>query len=79
LEKLHQEKIKTCVMIAPLLPKAESLVFKLKEKTEEVIIGKINHHYAEWVFKKYQLEKVNNVRSLISLLRKENVPHRVMF
>jgi len=79
LDKLHQEGIKTYVMIAPLLPKAESLVPKLKGKADYVIIDKMNYHYADWVYKKYQLEKIKNGDALIDLFRKENIPCQVVF
>jgi len=78
LEKLHQEGIKTYAMIAPLLPKAESLVLKLKGKVDYVIIDKMNYHYADWVFKKYQLEKINNGKVMAGLFKKENIPCQIV-
>jgi len=79
LDKLHQEGIKTFVMIAPLLPKAESLVPKLKGKVDYVIIDKMNYHYADWIYKKYQLRKINNGDVLANLFKKENIPCQVVF
>jgi len=79
LDKLHQEGIKTFAMIAPLLPKAESLVPKLKGKVDYVIIDKMNYHYADWVYKKYQLEKIQNGNELANLFKKENIPCQVVF
>ena len=79
LERLHQEGIKTYAMIAPLLPKAESLVTKLKGKVDYVIIDKMNYHYADWVYKKYQLEKIQNGNELANLFKKENIPCQVVF
>jgi len=79
LDKLHQEGIKTYAMIAPLLPKAESLVTKLKGKVDYVIIDKMNYHYADWVYKKYQLEKIQNGNELANLFKKENIPCQVVF
>lgn len=78
LEKLHQEGIKTYAMIAPLLPKAESLVTKLKGKVDYVIIDKMNYHYADWVYKKYQLEKIQNGNELANLFKEENIPCQVV-
>ena len=79
LDKLHQEGIKTFVMIAPLLPKAESLIPKLKGKVGYVIIDKMNYHYADWVYRKYQLEKAQNGNKLANLFKKENIPCQVIF
>jgi DNA repair photolyase len=79
LDKLHQEGIKTYAMIAPLLPKAESLVTKLKGKVDYVIIDKMNYHYADWVYKKYQWEKIQNGSELANLFKKENIPCQVVF
>lgn len=79
LDKLHQEGIKTYAMIAPLLPKAENLVPKLKGKVDYVIIDKMNYHYADWIYKKYQWEKIQNGNELANLFKKENIPCRVVF
>ena len=76
---MHREGIKTYVMIAPLLPKAESLAPKLKDKADYVIIDKMNYHYADWVYEKYQLEKIKNGDVLANLFRKENIPCQVLF
>ncbi len=79
LDKLHQAGIKTFVMIAPLLPKAESLVSKLKGKVDYVIIDKMNYHYADWVYKKYNLEKIQKGNELANLFKKENIPCQIIF
>jgi len=79
LDKLHQGGIKTFAMIAPLLPKAESLVPKLKGKVDYVIIDKMNYHYTDWVYKKYQLEKIQNGNELANLFKKENIPCQIVF
>jgi len=79
LDKLHQEGVKTYVMIAPILPKAESLASKLKGKVDYVIIDKMNYHYADWVYKKYQLKKIETADELASLFKKEDIPCRIVF
>ncbi len=56
LHKLHKEGIKTHVMIAPLLLGAENLVKELKGKVDYVIIDKMNYHYADWVYRKYNIQ-----------------------
>jgi len=79
LERLKEDGIKTCVMIAPLLPKAESLSSKLKGKVDYVIIDKDNYHYADWVYKKYQLEKMEKADKLKDLFEKENISCQILF
>ena len=79
LDKLHREGIKTFAMIAPLLPKAETLVSKLKGKVDYVIIDRMNYHYADWVYQKYQLKIIQNGDELTNLFRKANIPCQVVF
>jgi len=59
LEKLHFAGIKTYAMIAPILPKAEGLAEQLRGKVDYVLIDRMNYHYADWVYKKYNLEYAN--------------------
>lgn len=56
LDRLHQAGIKTYVMIAPILPGAEGLPGLLAGKLDEVILDRMNYHYADWVYRKYRLE-----------------------
>jgi DNA repair photolyase len=53
---LHSAWIRTFVMIAPLLPSAEGLVDLLKGKVDNVLIDRLNYHYADWVFKKHGMQ-----------------------
>ena len=57
LANLHKKGIKTYVMIAPILPGVENLPVKLEGKVDYVLIDKMNYHYADWVYRKYKLEK----------------------
>ncbi len=57
LDELHQAGIQTYVMIAPILPKAESLAEILADKVDYVRIDRMNYHYADWVYLKYGLEE----------------------
>ena len=57
LDALHQAGIQTYVMIAPILPKAESLATILNDKVDYVRIDRMNYHYADWVHRKYGLEE----------------------
>ena len=55
LSLLHSKGIRTFVMIAPVLPGAEGLVTLLRGKIDYVILDKLNYHYADWVYRKYNL------------------------
>jgi len=78
LYKLHQAGIKTYAMIAPLLPKAEGLASDLKGKVDYVIIDRMNYNYADWIYKKYKLEKIENEEALADLFREENISCEVV-
>ena len=56
LEELHLAGITTYAMIAPMLPKADELVAGLKGKVDYVLIDRMNYHYGDWVYRKYDLE-----------------------
>ena len=53
IESLHQNGIKTYVMIAPILPEAENLVEILSGKVDYIIIDRMNYHHADRIYKKY--------------------------
>ena len=57
LGELHAAGIRTFAMIAPILPKAEGLVDMLDGKVDHVLIDRMNYHYADWVYRRYQLER----------------------
>ncbi len=52
----HAERIRTYVMVAPLLPGADRLADLLKGKVDHALIDKYNYHYADWAYKKYGME-----------------------
>ena len=56
LDELHRVGIKTFVMIAPMLPDATDLPSLLAGKIDHVLIDRMNYHYADWVYRKYNLE-----------------------
>ena len=56
LEDLRLAGIRTYAMIAPMLPKAEELVAVLRAKVDYVLIDRMNYHYGDWVYRKYNLE-----------------------
>jgi len=55
LDELHRAGIRTYVMIAPMLPGAESLAEILVSKVDNVIVDRMNYHYADWLYRKYGL------------------------
>jgi DNA repair photolyase len=56
LERLHSVGVRTFAMIAPLLPKAEGLLMQLIGKVDYVLVDEMNYHYADWVYRKNELE-----------------------
>lgn len=56
LGELHRAGLKTYAMIAPILPEADHLVEMLIGKINYVILDRMNYRYADWVYKKYNLE-----------------------
>ncbi|MCL0048161.1 radical SAM protein [Dehalococcoidia bacterium] len=56
LEKLHLAGTRTYVMIAPMLPQAEELAASLRGKVDYILIDRMNYHYADWVYRKHNLE-----------------------
>ena len=56
LDELHQAGIRTYAMIAPILPKAETLAEMLLGKVDYVRLDRMNYHYGDWVYRKFGLE-----------------------
>jgi len=86
LEKLHSVGITTFAMIAPTLPKAEGLVVQLSGKVDYVIIDKMNYHYADWVYRRYNLEYAANSNfftrkklEIAGALKGEGIPYQLLF
>lgn len=78
LEVLAKEKITTYVMIAPTLPGAEELIPELKGKVNYIIIDKMNYHYADWVYKRYHLEKFQDTKKLCEKARELGIPCEIV-
>ena len=53
IDTIHQNRIKTYVMIAPILPEAENLVPVLAGKVDYIIIDRMKYHHADWIYAKY--------------------------
>ena len=56
LEELHLSGIRTYAMIAPMLPGVEKLAAGLSGKVDYVLVDRMNYHYGDWVYRKYNLE-----------------------
>lgn len=50
---LHQNGIRTYVMIAPILPEAENLVNLLAGKVDYIIIDRMNYFHADKIYERY--------------------------
>ncbi|MGB9698968.1 MAG: SPL family radical SAM protein [Thermodesulfobacteriota bacterium] len=86
LGELNSAGIKTYAMIAPLLPGAEELVSKIKGKVDYVYIDRMNYHYADWVYRKYNLKWARTDdffrqkgEELAELFKKEQIPVHLLF
>ena len=72
---LRDKGIRTYVMVAPMLPGADSLADMLKGKADYALIDRYNYHYADWAYKKYGLEWARNE----VILRKKGINLRDAF
>lgn len=86
LANLHSKWIRTFAMIAPILPGAEGLVRALKGKVENVLIDKLNYHYADSTYRKYGLQWAmkagffsQKAEELRTAFEREGIPCRVLF
>ena len=59
IEVLHQSGIRTYVMIAPILPKAENLIGMLSGKVDYIIIDRMNYYHADKIYQKYGWQDKN--------------------
>jgi DNA repair photolyase len=86
LEKLRVSGIRTFAMIAPLLPRAGELPERLSGKVDYVLIDRMNYHYADWVYRKFNLEHArtnsffnSEKKELADAFEKEGIPFRMLF
>jgi len=59
IETMHQNGIRTYVMIAPILPEAENLVAILAGKVDYFIIDRMNYHHADRIYHKHGWQDKN--------------------
>jgi DNA repair photolyase len=86
LGRLRSNGIRTFAMIAPILPGAEGLAAALKGKVENVLIDRLNYHYADSTYKRYDMEWAKEDRffaqkakELKTAFEGEGIPCRVLF
>jgi len=86
LEELRFVGIRTFAMIAPMLPGAEELAAMLKGKVDYVLIDRMNYHYGDWVYRKYELEGAmyddffsRKSKELASAFERQLIEYRVLF
>ena len=86
LADLHSAGIRTFAMIAPVLPGAEGLVSELKGKVDNVLIDRLNYHYADWLYKKHGMQWAmedsffsQKGKELMKGFKKEGVACQVLF
>jgi DNA repair photolyase len=84
--ELHSAGIKTFVMIAPLLPKAEGLAPLLAGKVDRILVDRMNYNYADWVYRKYQLDESKSDayfsqtgEGICSSLRQQGIDCQVLY
>jgi DNA repair photolyase len=86
LDELHQAGIRTFAMIAPMLPNAGELAAMLGGKVDYVLIDRMNYHYSDWVYRKYNLEAARSddfffrtSKELASAFEKHGINCQVVF
>jgi DNA repair photolyase len=86
LEALHSEGIRTFAMIAPILPGAEKLVRALNGKVDNVVLDRLNYHYADWAYKRYGLPWAREDsffsqkgEELKAAFEREGIPCQILF
>ncbi len=52
-DTLHENGIRTFVMIAPILPEAENLISRLKRKVDYIIFDRMNYNHADRIYQKH--------------------------
>lgn len=86
LARLKSAGIKTYAMLAPLLPESEKLVSEIRGKVDYVYIDRMNYHYADWVYRKFNLEWAmtddffrQKGEELAEAFKKEQIPVYLLF
>jgi len=83
---LHQAGIKTYAMIAPVLPRAETIVEQLEGKVDYLLIDRMNYNNASGIYKNNNLEYAltndycyKTARKLADRCRETGIDCKVLF
>jgi hypothetical protein len=83
---MRSEGVKTSAMIAPMLPEAEGLALQLRGIVDHVLIDRMNYHYADWVYRRHNLEYAmtehffaEKKKELASAFEKEGIHCQFLF
>jgi DNA repair photolyase len=86
LDELHQAGIRTFAMIAPVLPNAEELSALLSGKVDYVLIDRMNYHYSDWIYRRYNFEAAmsddffyRTSKELAAAFEKQGINCKVVF
>ena len=86
LRRLHKMGLKTNLMIAPILPGADRLIPMVEGLVDEVLIDRLNYHYADHIYRRYGLEEamtneffIRMKSRLASLLDERGIPYKILF
>jgi len=86
LARLHRAGVRTVAMIAPLLPGAERLPEALAGLVDEVLVDRLNYHYADRVYARHGLQGARQeaffretAAALAAAFAARSVPCRVLF
>jgi DNA repair photolyase len=86
LNELHSRGVTTYAMIAPLLPNAETLATRLREKVDYVMVDRMNYHYGDWVYRNYKLEHamsndffLKKKKELAEAFTENNISYQILF
>jgi DNA repair photolyase len=86
LDELHKAGIRTFAMTAPMLPGAEKLPSLLAGKVNYVLLDRMNYHYSDWVYRKYNLEAAmsdvfihRTAKELADAFKKQGIDCQVVF
>ncbi len=86
LKQLSEAGVNTRVMIAPILPGAEKLIDAIDGLVNEVLIDRLNYHYADHIFRSHDMEEYmtskyfNRMKIILSeRLKAKNIPYQIFY
>jgi DNA repair photolyase len=86
LARLHQARVRTFAMVAPLLPGAEDLPGLLADKVDHILVDRMNYGYGAWVYRTHGMGECatdgyfrGTAQDLCASFERAGVPCRVVF